>query len=310
MPFLLVLMNRWTKTAGESPAQIILKNFLGFLKFAEKFTKSAIIFQISKEKREIMKEFFGIGGYTRTPEGAFSWQHLTFVTSLMIIMVVLAVFLGKRNKNKSDKQKNLVLIWAAILIDGFELVKIILACVEDLDAWRRMLPLFLCSIQLIAIPLAAFTTGRIRESALDFVSVFGLLGAVLGTFGATQNYNAYPVMSFTNVVSGITHTISGFAALYIMISGIGRMNKQNMWITFAILMFFCVAAYTANVLVDYNYMFLMAGDGTPYDILYNLVGGHKVFYPLGVVLLFVLYICIYYSVYFMAHRKSRQKAIA
>ena len=256
-----------------------------------------------------MKEFFGIGGYTRTPEGAFSWQHLTFVTSLMIIMVVLAVFLGKRNKNKSDKQKNLVLIWAAILIDGFELVKIILACVEDLDAWRRMLPLFLCSIQLIAIPLAAFTTGRIRESALDFVSVFGLLGAVLGTFGATQNYNAYPVMSFTNVVSGITHTISGFAALYIMISGIGRMNKQNMWITFAILMFFCVAAYTANVLVDYNYMFLMAGDGTPYDILFNLVGGHPVLYPLSVVALFVVYVWAFYGVWHFVEKKKKKAIV-
>lgn len=255
-----------------------------------------------------MKEFFGIGGYQRTPEGAFSWQHLLFVTSLMVIMVVLAVWLGKRNKNSSDRQKNLVLIWAAILIDGFELWKIILACAEDLDAWRRMLPLFLCSIQLIAIPLAAFSKGRIKEAALDFVSVFGLLGAVLGTFGATQNYNAYPVMSFTNVVSGITHTISGFAALYIMLSGMASMKRKNMWITFAILFTFCVAAYTANVLVDYNYMFLMRGDGTPYDILFNLVGGHKALYPLSVVALFVVYIGIFYGVWHAVEKKKQQPA--
>ena len=253
-----------------------------------------------------MKEFFGIGGYQRTPEGAFSWQHLLFVTSLMVIMVVLAVWLGKRNKNSSDRKKNLVLIWAAFLIDGFELVKIILACAEDIDAWRRMLPLFLCSIQLIAIPLAAFSNGRIKEAALDFVSVFGLLGAVLGTFGATQNYNAYPVMSFTNVVSGITHTISGFAALYIMISGMASMKRKNMWITFAILLTFCVAAYVANILVDYNYMFLMRGDGTPYDILFNLVGGHKVFYPLSVVALFVFYVWAFYGVWHQVERKKKQ----
>ena len=37
-----------------------------------------------------MKEFFGIGGYQRTPEGAFSWQHLLFVTLLMVIMVLPA----------------------------------------------------------------------------------------------------------------------------------------------------------------------------------------------------------------------------
>lgn len=223
-------------------------------------------------------------------------------------MVFLAVFLGKKNKNKLPAQKNTVLIWAAILIDGFELIKIVLGCMEDPDAWRTMLPLFLCSIQLIAIPMAAFTKGRIKEASLDFVCIFGLLGAVLGTYGAAQNYNAYPVLSFPNVVSGITHTISGFAALYIMISGMEDMKRENIWITFSILAFFCIAAYTANVLLDYNYMFLMAGDGTPYDILFNLVGGHKVLYPACVVGLFLAYIGIFYGVFYLIKTKKKQPA--
>ena len=256
-----------------------------------------------------MREFFGIGGYQRTPEGAYSWQHLLFVTSLLVIMAVSAIALGKRNKNKLTKQKNTVLIWAAILIDGFELFKIILSCSEDPSAWRVMLPLFLCSIQLIAIPLAAFSGGRIKEAALDFVSVFGLLGAVLGTYGAAQNYNAYPVLSFTNVVSGVTHSISGFAALYIMISGMASMKRKNMWITFAILFFFCIAAYTANILLDYNYMFLMAGDGTPYDILYNLFDGHKALYPISVVALFIVYICLFYGVWHLVEKKKQPAAV-
>ena len=257
-----------------------------------------------------MKEFFGIGGFQREAEGFLSWQHLLFVTSLMAIMVLLAVFLGKKNKNKLPKQKNTVLIWAAILIDGFELLKIILSCAEDPSSWTTMLPLFLCSIQLIAIPLAAFTKGRIKEASLDFVCIFGLLGAVLGTYGAGQNYNAYPVLSFPNVVSGITHSISGFAALYIMISGMEDMKRENIWITFSILTFFCIAAYAANILLDYNYMFLMAGDGTPYDILYNLVGGHKVLYPACVVGLFLVYIGIFYGVFYLVKNKKRQAVTA
>ena len=253
-----------------------------------------------------MKEFFGIGGFQRQPEGFLSWQHLLFVTSLMIIMIGLAVLLGKKNREALPKQKNTVLIWAAILIDGFELIKIILSCAEDPSSWRTMLPLFLCSIQLIAIPLAAFTKGRAKEACIDFVCIFGLLGAVLGTYGAGQNYNAYPVLSFPNVVSGITHSISGFAALYIMISGMASMKRQNIWITLSILTFFCISAYVANILLDYNYMFLMAGDGTPYDILYNLVGGHKVFYPCCVVGLFLVYICSFYGVFYLVKRKKAQ----
>ena len=251
-----------------------------------------------------MKEFFGIGGYTREPEGFMSWQHLTFVTSLMVIMAVFAVFYGKRNRNRSLTDKNRVLIISAILIDAFEILKIAIFCIDDPSAWRINLPLFLCSIQLITIPLAAFSHGRTKEAALDFVSIFGVLGALLGTYTATQNYDCYPVLSFTNVVSGITHSISGFAALYILISGMASMKKRNIWITLSIMFGFAVAAYIANILLDYNYMFLMRGDGTPYDILYNLVGGVQIAYSIGVVALFLIYIGSFYGIYYLIKKKS------
>ena len=254
-----------------------------------------------------MREFFGIGGYQRPAEGFLSWQHLTFVGSLMVAMVLLSVLLGLRNKSREERIKNKVLIVAAILIDALELFKIVMGCVASNDPmnWLLNLPLFLCSIQLITLPLAAFSKGRIREAALDFVFIFGILGAVAGTIGAGQNYNAYPVLSFDNVVSGLTHCISGFASLYIGFARMTSMKKKNIGITFGILFFFCAAAYIANVLIPYNYMFLMRGDGTPYDILYNLVGGSPVWYPLGVVILFILYILAFYWIFFLiTHKKA------
>lgn len=256
-----------------------------------------------------MKEFFGFGGYTREAEGFLSWQHLTFVGSLLLAMVVLAVVLGKQNQQKEEKAKNKVLIWSALLIDGVEILKIVMLCLRSgsSEAILYNLPLFLCSVQLIAIPLAAFTNGRIKEAALDFVCIFGILGAVFGTIGAGQNYAAYPVLSLDNVASGITHSISGFASLYIMFSKMASLKRKNISITFAILGFFCIAAYVANNILDYNYMFLVAGDGTPYDILYNLVGGSPVFYPLGVVALFVLYIVVFYAVALYFKKKKGEK---
>ena len=202
-------------------------------------------------------------------------------------------------------EKNLVIIWAAILIDSFELFKIILVCIRSQDpmAWLLDLPLFLCSIQLITIPLAAFSKGRVREAALDFIFIFGILGAVLGTYLAGNNYGSYPVLGFDNTVSAITHSISGFTSLYIVISGMESMKKKNIKITFAILLSFCVAAYIANVLIPYNYMFLMAGDGTPYDIIYNLVGGNPVLYPSIVVALFLVYIVAFRAVYELIKNK-------
>ena len=189
-----------------------------------------------------MAEFFGkpFG----EAQGAYSWQHLLFVSFLLLTMIGLAVLLGLKNKNKEDEIKNKVLIWAAFLIDGFELFKIAfnLGASEDASSWKTDLPLFLCSIQLITIPLAAFSKGKVREASLDFVFMFGILGAVLGTVGAAQNYNAYPVLSFPNVVSGITHSISGFASLYIAISGMASMKLKTLPYVLGILTFFCITA--------------------------------------------------------------------
>ncbi len=247
-----------------------------------------------------LKEFFGFGGYTREAEGYMSWQHLTFVTSLMVVMTLCAVLLGRAYKNRTEKEKNKVLIVTALLIDGLELFKIIMLCIINKDPmhWLNVLPLFLCSIQLIAIPLAAFSSGRIKEASLDFVMIFGILGAVMGTYFAGQNYACYPVISMDNVISGLTHSISGFASLYIMIAGMTDMKKKNIPLTAGILGGFCLAAYIVNIFNDCNYMFLLRGDGTPYDIIYNLVGGSPVLYPLGVVLLFVVYIVAYYYIFY------------
>ena len=205
-----------------------------------------------------MREFFGFGGYQREAEGAYSWQHLLFVGSTIVLMFILAFIIGLRNRNKDDKTKNKVLIASAILIDSIEIFKIVLLCFRSHDPmhWKLTLPLFLCSIQLITIPLAAFSKGRVKEAALDFVFVFGILGALAGTIGAAQNYSVYPVLSFDNVVSALTHTISGFCSLYIVISGMESMKKENIWILLSILGGFMIMAFIANEIIPYNYMFL------------------------------------------------------
>ena len=257
----------------------------------------------------MIKEFFGFGGYSRAAEGFLSWQHLTFVTLLTAIMVALAVYLGNKNKAADERKKNKILVSAAIMIDSFELFKIIILCIRSgsLSVWLYELPLFLCSIQLITLPLAAFSKGRLKEAALDFVMIFGIVGAILGTYGAGNNYSVYPVLGVDNVISGITHCISGFASLYIMISGMASMKKRNMPISFAILTSFCALAYPANLILDYNYMFLMRGDGTPYEIIYALVGDNPILYPISVVLLFFVYMSIFYLAYYLISKPRKTK---
>ena len=117
-----------------------------------------------------MKEFFGFGGYERPAEGFLSAEHLIFVSSLVALMIALAVILGIRYRRRDFKEKMKPLAVAAILMDAIEIFKIVIICFRNHDplSWLYILPLFLCSIQLITIPLAAFGKGRVQEAALDF----------------------------------------------------------------------------------------------------------------------------------------------
>ena len=268
-----------------------------------------IFFDFYGSFKMTLKEFFGFGGYERSAEGYMSWQHLLFVSILVVIMATGAIVFGIRYRNRDFKEKNRVLMISAILIDAFELFKIVILCIRHGDAffWVNVLPLFLCSIQLITIPLAAFSRVRVKEAALDFITIFGMLCAILGTYCAGNNYAVYPVISFDNVVSGITHVIAGFCALYIMISGMTDMKKKNIPVTVGILGGFCIAAYIANIFTDCNYMFLSRGDGTPYDIVFNWVSGNQILYPILVVALFVVYIAAFYQVYYLIASRARRR---
>ena len=263
-------------------------------------------------------EFFGllnIDGkepfFVREPEGPWSWQHIVFVSVLMVLTLSLAVYLGKKNRHNTPEGKNKVLIVSALLIDGFELVKIIVLCIRYQNPWHWLyvLPLFLCSIQLIAIPMAAFCKGRVREACLDFVLTFGILGGTFGTVGATQIYAKCPVIAMDSVFSAITHSISAFASVYIAVAGMISMKKKNFPITMGILLSFAVLAYIANRALRYNYMFLMYHDGTPYSIFYDMVGGSPVLYPLVVVAIFVVYLSAFYAIYHAILKKRAKKAI-
>ena len=259
-------------------------------------------------------EFLGIGGYQRDAEGFFSWQHLTFVGILSVFMIVLAVVFGKRHRNADDKARRRFLLVSAIVIDSLEIFKAVVYCAGDANPALRalyFLPLFLCTMQMITIPVAAFTHGKVQEACLDFIFLFGMLGAVLGLFAGANVYGSFPILSLDCIVSGVTHAGIGMVSLYIPIAGLASMKKQNLPIVATILLIFCGLAYGTNHLIaflgdgrPYNFMFLMQGDGTPYDLVYNFVGGSPVLYPLCVVALFFLFMGAFYAVFHAVKKKT------
>jgi hypothetical protein len=256
--------------------------------------------------------------FERTPEGFFSWQHLLAVSVAVSCTFFSAVFFGRRNHDKTFAQKIHTLKVAALLLDGFELLKltILVIITGSFATLRSYYPLFLCSIPLIILPVAAFSKGRLQQASLDFVLVFGMLGCVLGTFMAANIYSVFPVLHFEPMVSLITHNLSGFAALYIGISGLATMRKENTALTMGILGAFMAVAEIVNVIhsgIGYqdNYMFLTRSDGTPFSIVERWFGSGSVGYTITVALLMWGYLLGFIVTFrFLAQQKKKHRSLS
>ncbi len=258
---------------------------------------------------DIIKEFFGIGGYKRKVEGAWSLEHILFTATFIVVMIFLGIFLGIKYRN-NEKAKRRTIIVAAISINAIEIFKIIILCIRSGNALGTILetlPLFLCSIMLIALPLAAFTKGKLKEASLDLVLIFGFIGGTLGTIGAAHNYNMYPVLSIDNLTGAITHCIAAFSSIFIGITRMASLKTNNMWIAITFLLSVATLAQIANLTIPYNYMFLEGDEGTPYTIVTTIVNGNLILYKIFIVGLLVLLIIIFYIIKIMIDKKTKKQ---
>lgn len=261
---------------------------------------------------DILKEYFGWTSL-REPEGWFSPAHLIYVSIMIAITVWLAVWLGRKYREKDLKSKTKVLGFAAVTMIACELFKIVLFCVKDqtIATVRDNLPLWLCSIVLFSLPIAAFGKGRAREGASDFTFCFGMLCAIAGTYLAGNYFNGSPVISFSVNMSVTTHCISGFSALYIGAAELWSLKKKNIWISFAILGGFEALALVTNLINDPhqdNYMFFRESDGTPFSIVETIVGGNQILYTAFVMALYFVYLTAFIGVVMLCRRAAGKKA--
>ena len=260
-----------------------------------------------------------VNGVKRPPAGLFSWSHLLTVTLTLAALLTLAVFLGKKFKNDYKKQ-NLVLLISGIAIVAIQLSKNIWLLCETDDFWDCLIgnwPLYFCDIPIYVIPLAALTKGRFKQWCLDFLAICGLLMGFMGNYFAGNLYPSHAIVSFSVFNALLNHSISAFVALFIWVPGLNKMEKRDIPFSIGILFTFMTIA----LIVDYiyipikgtprNFMFFFHGDGTPFTIFHDLVGGNKIAYQIIIYVLQCGYMGLFYAVYYtvlkiMARQKEKK----
>ena len=233
----------------------------------------------------------------RTGDALFSWPHLVSVTITLAIALALAILLGKRFKD-NPKAQTITLTVAGAFIVFVQIIKIVYLCIGSDNIWDTIVgnaPLYLCDMEIFIIPLAALTRGRFRDCCLDFVAIWGLLMGFFGTYLAGNIYPAHAAISYAAFISLLNHAISGFAALFIMVTGMNKMEKRNIPFTIGILVLYMTVALIVDYVDEHNFMFFFHGDGTPFTLFdMYLSFGLKPIYQLWIYVLQCGYMVLFY----------------
>ena len=245
----------------------------------------------------------------RTGDALFSWPHLLSVTITLAIFFTLAIFLGKRFRNDPKKQ-TITLLIAGIAILTVQIAKITYLAWGTDNLWECLIgnaPLYLCDMAIFIIPLSAVTRGRFRDCCLDFVSIWGILMGVFGTYLAGNIYPAHAAISWAALNSLLNHAISGFAGLFIFASGLNKMEKRNIPFSVGILVVFMTTALIIDYVDNHNFMFFFHGDGTPFTLFDEYLSFHqKWLYQIWIYVLQCGYMVGFYYTYY-AIKKAIEK---
>ena len=154
-------------------------------------------------------------------------------------------------------------------------------------------------MQIFILPLAWLTRGRFKNICLDFISIWGILMGIFGTYLAGNIYPGNCAFSFFAIQSLLNHAISFGAGIFIFLTGMNTMEKRNIPFTILFLVVFMTAALIIDYVDNHNFMFFFHGDGTPFTFFdEHLSFGLKPIYQVWVYVLQIGYMALFYVIYY------------
>lgn len=252
----------------------------------------------------------------RVPDGLFSLPHLLTVTIVLVSLMGLAFFLGRKYKN-NPKAIDVILKTSAIImialyvlevVDGFIGLRLGGHTLETEEGRAKYfgqlvnsMPLFLCDIAIFSIPIIAFAKGKIRNILSDFMGIWGIPMGVIGTYLAGNVFGAVPVISFDGLLCVFIHVIPAAVTVFLYYVKLATIDKSNMKVSLISFFFFTLFVLIYNYIFGTNFMFFFRGDGTPFDLFRPYVP--LPVYQVIVFALYMAYMALFYVVFYFVKKK-------
>lgn len=217
----------------------------------------------------------------------FSIQHLAMI--LYIPLIIFGFYFIFRHRSERTKTIALLTL-AGVNIIIFTIYKIVMfQKFDDLEILNE-LPLQLCNLNLILIPLALITKSKILMSYLYYVGTIAAMAAILFFDSRFEGYN---MVSYIMLVYFFYHAVLVATPILLVVFGLYTPEKTYILKAIALLLTMATVMHGFNSLLRVtkwctkaNYFYTMGMPGNPIlDLLMKLIPIPLVYYfPMAPVL--------------------------
>ena len=235
--------------------------------------------------------------------------------ALFLLLLVLA---GVCLRGCSERTKKTVLVAACVLtLLGFFVYKYFLSIDAEFNEatasmggfnWWGELPLQLCNINMILIPIAVLTN---RRALMSFCFFVGPLGALMALVMPGMGFDGYPILLPRMLGYYGTHFMIIIEALALAVFGLYRPRFRDLPGTVLALVLISLAVFGFNVFLratglhpKANYFFSMETEGNPVlDLFYSRIP-YPWLYELPSILILLPYMFLITAPFALADRKK------
>ena len=222
----------------------------------------------------------------------------------VIVLMVLAILRALKWVSELPQEKSWRVIQAAAIAEPLlEAVHTVWLYGCGQTQLVKLLPLHLCSMQCIFIPLAIFS----RKQALwGYLYATAVLGGLCGVIFPAGVADVYPLWHFQSIQTVLLHSLLVFIPLALIATGRFQPSVRGFWQ--ALLIFLPVAAVAALVDVAFgeNYMFILAPpDGTPLVWIFEAFG-HGPYLVITFALIAAMSFSIHLPFYYRQRKQARE----
>ncbi len=215
----------------------------------------------------------------------FSVQHIIALGMVVCIWMLLILLFKDRNTDYKWKFIKCV----SLLLPLMEISQIAWYISIGEFSSGYTLPLHLCSLMSVILPVMAFTRNRLLQ---EYSFAIGLATALMAVI--TPDVYYYPAFTFIYIQSMLVHGTICFIPIF-MVTAMGfKPRITNLPKVIGVLFLFAIAVVPVNYFTDGNYFFLRyPAPGSPMEVFADMVGSPWYLIPtflLGCVLWTVMYL--------------------